>query len=292
MKRQYRVSELLDYIKEGGLNRIQYNCLIGSDALLAAVINWVPTIKDTDGHPVDSALYSFVPHILDAYDFYTYGYFLDTRYVNEKGSMLTIRSYESIEDALEGVQEIACACMLGKIDDLTRLYYSLQLSYNPLYNKDATETITQIGTIADAHTGDDDRSIKGKTQDLTTNASTGARDGQGLDSAVVTEDASKVPYNNVNHYDTDRVKTETPVMGSDSNATNNVDYHDKTEYNSDLTKTFDKTDTHRSYGNLGVTKSTDLLEAEYQLRMQRGFWDYVYRLCLDKQFMRGVVLCE
>lgn len=290
MKRQYKVSEIISEI----LNTGDCNLLCDySNYDSAFWTNVYPTILDDAGDEVTT---NFM-HDLFNYTAWvgtstTFGRMLDRAFGVKYGDLVTIHEYDNVTDAMAGLQELSTATILSKLPDLARLYYALSLQYNPLYNKDATETITQEGTIADAHTGDDDREIKGKTQDLTTNASTGARDGQGLDNAIVTEDASKVPYNNVNHYDTDRVETETPVMGSDSTSINNVDYHDTVQYNSDLTKTFDKTDTHRSYGNLGVTKSTDLLESEYQLRMQRGFWDYVYHLCLDKQLMRGVVLCE
>lgn len=290
MKRPYRITELLDYMKQGGLTTIQSNCLIGNDELLTVVSNYIRPITDTDGAQVDESLYNFVPRILDSYNNYTFGYFLDDRYANDNASKWTIRKYDSVEDALDSVQEIACAHMLGKIDDLTRIYYALSLPYNPLYNKDATETHTETGTIKDTHDGEDSTRTLGTTQDATTHSDSGKRNGAILETATVTEETQNAPYNDNDYYNTGKVKTETPVMGTDTSVTNEVDYSNSTQYGHTIEKLYNKTDTDRSFGNLGVTKSTELLQTEYDTRAKISFWNYLYRLCLDCQFVMGVEL--
>lgn len=290
MKRRYKVAELLDYIKEGGQNRIQYNCLIASDSLLAVVNNFITPLKDTNGEDVELSLYNFIPHILDAYNEYTFGYFLDTRYANDNASKWTVKEYGSVADALEGVQEIACAHMLAKVDDLTRMYYALSLPYNPLYNKDATETHTETGTIKDTHDGEDSTRTLGKTQDATAHSDSGKRNGAILETATTTEETQNAPYNDNDYYNTGKVKTETPVIGTDTSATNEVDYTNSTQYGHTIEKLYNKTDTDRSFGNLGVTKSTELLQSEFDTRAKISFWNYLYKLCLDNQLVMGVEL--
>lgn len=290
MKRQYKVTELLDYISAGGTDRIQNNSLIGNDYLLTVVNNFIRPITDTNGETVDPSLYNFVSAILDTYNEYTFGHFLDVRYVNDNASKWTVKKYESVVDALEGVQEIACAHMLAKVDDLTRMYYALSLPYNPLYNKDATETHTETGTIKDTHDGEDSTRTLGTTQDATTHSDSGKRNGAILEAATTTEETQNAPYNDNDYYNTGKVKTETPVMGTDSSATNQVDYTNSTQYGHTIEKLYNKTDTDRSFGNLGVTKSTELLQSEYDTRAKLSFWNYLYKLCLDNQLVMGVEL--
>lgn len=290
MKRRYKITELLDYMKQGGVERMKKNCLIGSDYLLAVVNNFIRPITDTDGVAVSTDLYNFIPRILDDFNDYTFGYFLDTRYISDNVSKWTIRKYDSVEDALDGVQEIACAHMLAKVDDLTRMYYALSLPYNPLYNKDATETHTETGTIKDTHDGEDSTRTLGTTQDAKTHSDSGKRNGAVLETATVTEETQNAPYNDNDYYNTGKVKTETPVMGTDTSATNEVDYANSTQYGHTIEKLYNKTDTDRSFGNLGVTKSTELLQSEYETRAKMSFWKYLYKLCLDNQFMWGVEL--
>ena len=291
MKRQYKITELLNYIKDGGTQRINANSLIGSEYLLTVVNSFITPIKDTDGTAVDASLYSFIPRILDTttHDT-TLGYYLDTRYASDNTSKWTIRKYDSVADALDGVQEIACAHMLAKADDLARMYYALSLPYNPLYNKDATETHTETGTIKDTHDGEDNIRTLGTTQDATTHSDSGKRNGAILETATVTEETQSAPYNDNDYYNTGKVKTESPVMGTDTSATNEVDYTNSTQYGHTIEKLYNKTDTDRSFGNLGVTKSTELLQSEYDTRAKISFWNYLYKLCLDNQFMWGVEL--
>lgn len=284
--RQYKMNELFPSYEKGML-------LGDSQSLLLHYV--MKPITDTDGQEVEQSLYDFTQEYLQGFGdpatVYNYT-ILDDNFVTRYGDMLTVREYASKDAAIADIQDRSAACLMSHVNDLTRLYYALSLSYNPLYNKDATETDTQTGSITDTHSGTDDTEIKGKTQDSVASTDTGSRSGTSLSSVTVTEDVSKVPINNNNFYDKDRTETETPVMATDSTATNNVDYHNTTGYGHIITKGFNKTDSHRSYGNLGVTKSTDLLESEYMLRTKHAFWDYVYHLCMDPQIMRGVVLCE
>lgn len=290
MKRPYKITEILDYIKQGGLATIQNNCLIGNEDLLTVLSNYIRPITDTDGTEVEESLYNFVPRILDSYNDYTFAYFLDVRYANDNASKWTIKKYESVGEALEGVQEMACAHMFGKIDELSRMYYALSLPYNPLYNKDATETHTETGTIKDTHDGEDNTRTLGTTQDATTHSDSGKRNGAILETATVTEETQNAPYNDNDYYNTDKVKTETPVMGTDTHATNEVDYANSTQYGHTIEKLYNKTDTDRSFGNLGVTKSTELLQSEYDTRAKLSFWNYLYKLCLDTQLVMEVEL--
>ena len=289
--RRYKLSEILDARSASG-----YDMLLLNTTYSTIILNVMHHIKDTDGEPVDTTLYNWVTDYFDRgssnQNTRAAGWYYDRAYASKFGDLVTVKKFDSADNALDYVQEMSASILLRECDNLARLYYSLNLPYNPLYNKDATETLTQSGTITDTHTGEDDIATIGTTQDASTSTSSGKRDGQTLMESKVTVEESTVPYNNTTHYDIDKSETTTPVMGTDGTATNSVDYHNTTDYDSSIEHAYDKTDTKRSFGNLGITKSTDLLESEFSMRQKNSFWRYVYDLCLKDQLMREVTLCE
>ena len=286
MKRPYKLRELIEEtsIDESILSTSDYLNIIQSA---------MKPITDTDGQEVDIELYDFISYFSDSHNWGINGHMLDKTYETKFGELFTIREYESVSEALFDIQERSSAVLLSKVDDLTRLYYALNLSYNPLYNKDATETHTQKGSYEDANSGKDSTRTAGTVQDSTDKVTTGKRDGEALLEYKTTEKESVAPDSNNQYYESRKNEIENDVSGTDSETKNEVDYTATTTNGKKVKRTYtDFTLTDRSFGNLGVTKSTDLLQAEYVTRMKYSFWSYVYDLCLKDQFMRGVCLNE
>lgn len=286
MNRPYKLRELIEETS------IDESILSTSD-YLSIIQSVMPHITDTDGQSVESDLYDFIAYFSTSYNWGINGHMLDKAFETKFGELLTVREYESVTEALFDVQERSSAVLLSKVDDLTRLYYALNLSYNPLYNKDATETHTQTGSYEDANSGQDSTRTAGTIQDSTGKVTTGKRDGESLLEYKTTEKESVSPDSNNQYYESRKNEIENDVSGTDSETKNEVDYTTTTTNGKKVKRTYtDFTLTDRSFGNLGVTKSTDLLQAEYDIRMKYSFWSYVYDICLRDQFMRGVCLDE
>ena len=286
MKRPYKLKELIaeTSIDESVLSTSNY---------ISVIRTIMKPITDTDGQTVDSELYDFMEYFSESHDFGTIGHILDKSYETKYGDLVTVIEYGDVTEALTDIQERSSAVLLSKVDDLARLYYALNLSYNPLYNKDATETHTQTGSYEDANSGQDSTRTAGTVQDSTSKATTGKRDGEALLEYKTTEKESVSPDSDNQYYESRKNEIENDVSGTDSETKNEVDYTATTTNGKKVKRTYtDFTMTDRSFGNLGVTKSTDLLQAEYDTRMRYGFWNYVYDICLKDQFMWGVCLNE
>lgn len=124
--------------------------------------------------------------------------------------------------------------LLSKKYTYEGLWTSTQLEYNPLYNVDGTtitnRTLKQTGTDTNARTGSDTTSNSGS--DVTTGQKTT------YDTSFLDSDKSTLEHG---------LESET-TYGSNNVETRNLQDQE--------------TITERRYGNIGVTKSTDLIDSQ------------------------------
>lgn len=166
-----------------------------------------------------------------------------------------------------------------------RSYNTIIAEYNPLYNIDGFEfedrTLTKTGTDTDTRTGDDKMTYE-DNGDITNSGND-----------VSTDSMSDSTQEQTTTYDddTDRDTTKTTVtygkvttLANGKKVTNNLDGFKNQNYNSTFEKSLDLNDTEhisrRRYGNIGVTKSTDLIDAERQTVLY-DFYKMVVHDCVN-----------
>lgn len=162
--------------------------------------------------------------------------------------------------------------------------------FNPLWNVDGVEGFiskdTHTGTDTTRHTGTD-RVNRDDTGNVTksgneTNVSSGTD--TSIDSNT-TYDSSTFYDNDKNTYNHGKSDTHTYNQVRDTHDLHNLDV---TTYNSQNDETRNLTDNHVDLkvrqGNIGVTKSTDLIkdnQAMYQDELM-DFYKYVVRCCVNQ----------
>ena len=164
------------------------------------------------------------------------------------------------------------------------MYEAFNAEFNPLYNVDAFEfedrTLAQTGTDTNKKTGNDDtvRSGNQELEKLGTEAVTKTGNYTDVESGSRTTTTATTTDDSSTWYDTEKV-TDTPTQATNTTTYNSVadttsftgrkdktsfnNVSDKTTYNSQDEQTKNLLDTEhitrRRYGNIGVTKSTELL---------------------------------
>lgn len=184
------------------------------------------------------------------------------------------------------------------LDPWARLYYALSLQYNPLYNVDGTtETTYSQKQLTDSmgarsetdQIGAKDRSdIMGARSESDTigakETTNGARSDTSMDYSVSFDAvAEKETGKSV-----DLIGQQIINEGSQSNGHTATQYTDRhtEEMHTDTHSALAYVDTHTEgqhtetvtrYGNIGVTKSTDLLEAEFEFR-KLSFFNEIFSI--------------
>ena len=273
--------------------------MLMSDELLS----YYPTIKDNTTN--------FVQYYLDHYDRIDRAFYL--RYatcepilIDDKSTFSSIYS-EWIENCN--------AFILYYMNSWARLFYGLNIDYNPIHNYDGIMTTTTKGKTegtsgSDVTTIDygvdkttleygQDKTTLAYGQDKTTD-NIGAQHSQNnLGQTKTTTSNSDVPYDMTDYKNTSKSETNTDaiVNSIDTNAVTNTTTKDaKTdtttkEAKTDITTKEAKTDTNRTNygkqnnvdytvteekgGNLGVTSTQSMLLQEYELRL-KSFFDNLF----------------
>ena len=176
-------------------------------------------------------------------------------------------------DMTEAVKEQIDMLFTVNDESYARIYRALTEDYNPIWNVDGTETLTYRkdntgtqGNVVD-HTG---------TQDVDTTNSGALTTTEGSTHTVTTK---KTSYNSATLNVTDEV-TDTPSSGSTAETDTRKFEVDRTDnLKDDATRTDnlheDYTETKTRGGNIGVTKSQELIDSEIQLRMSYKFLEIV-----------------
>ena len=173
---------------------------------------------------------------------------------------------------------------------LDRLWEGFMADFNPLWNVDGVE-----GFISkDTHTGTDTQAHSGKDTTLTEDNGTVTKSGNEsiASSGTDTSIDSNTTYDSSVFLDGDKNtlqhgKTDTHTYNSVRD-TRDLDGKNEITYNSSMTDTKNLTDNHVDLkvrqGNIGVTKSTDLIkdnQAMYQDELM-DFYKYVVRCCVNQ----------
>lgn len=187
----------------------------------------------------------------------------------------------------------------------SKLYETTILEYNPLYNVDAFEfeerKLDQTGTNEHTKTGTDSSVRSGNETDAKAGKEANTRTGsEKLDiSGTDTEITSRTTYDSATFYDVEK-KEKTPTQREDETTYNNVkdetsftdrvdthtfnDVTDDTTYN---TSDLDNRNLHdkesiekRRYGNIGVTKSTELIR-DQRKTVEFDFYKRIVSDCVN-----------
>ena len=184
-----------------------------------------------------------------------------------------------------------------------KMYKVFMSEYDPLYNVDAHEfedrTLAQTGTDTNQKSGDDTSVKSGnfELEKLGSEAATRTGNEQLSHTGYDTEESQKTTYDDSTFRDTDKVTTTPGVTDTttynsvadtttftgrkDKTTYNNV--QDKTTYGSADTNTKDLLDTEhierRRYGNIGVTKSSELLIDAMEEARKTG--NFIYEVVHD-----------
>ena len=166
-----------------------------------------------------------------------------------------------------------------------RAYNTIIADYNPLYNVDGYEyedrTLDKSGTDTDKRTGDDKMTYE-DNGDITNS---------GNDVSTDSMSDSTQEQTTTFDSDTDLDTTKTTItygkvttLANGKKVTNDLDGFKNQNYNSTFEKTLDLNDTEhimrRRYGNIGVTKSTDLIDSERKTILY-DFYKMVVHDCVN-----------
>lgn len=269
----FKISELYE-------QNYQNNTPMFSDISLEVWDAIYPYVKDDNGELTD---YNFMKDYLSDNLFKR----LDSRFNSLYGDKFFLKESDNIVNCLATFKMDMTNEIISRINELARLYYAVQIPYNPLYNKDVRDTETIRG--GDTHTHEGVLSDSKETGNTTTSIAHDAITDSGKPSGInnVSEHTqtitnSAVPYNETTEYEQTSEVTNSDAMrtveGSSDSSTVTHGRGVKTETNH--TETVDRNETRElwSRGNQGVTKSTELMRDEYDMRLSVAFWDSLFKL--------------
>ena len=206
------------------------------------------------------------------------------------------------EDGWDFLSEVSEAITDVHLDSWARLYYALSLSYNPLYNVDGTTTReTTQRQRTDAYGAQSGSSVFGATSNTDNWGAISKTDQYGNKSATLgahtdTQTNSSVSFDSGIEKETGQTQnsigsqtnteasytdshSELAKMDTHTGAARN-DSHSENSYTDTHTDSaFTETETRQ--GNIGVTMSQQLLEAEWKFR-QKSFFETIINQMLDE----------
>lgn len=141
-----------------------------------------------------------------------------------------------------------------------RLNDTFNAEYNPLYNVDAYETVTE------------ERDLHG-TRDVNGNAkSNGSSTNNGTTTENGTTTNQQTGYNSETFKNGDKTIMDDSITAQNTTNTNESMENTVDEDTSDFGTI---TTTNRRFGNIGVTKSTDLVLSELEVRPKLNIYSYI-----------------
>lgn len=162
---------------------------------------------------------------------------------------------------------------------VSNLYDTTQFEYNPLWNVDGTETreLSREITGEDTDTFNETNTLAKTGSDTTSNSGYNEL----VKTGTNTSTSSKTTMNSATFYDTDKT-----VEQPNSTDRNNLNSSEQTSYNSTNTdshtgtvsneksNTETLTETTTRQGNIGITKTTELIESQRQI-VNFNFINYI-----------------
>lgn len=192
-----------------------------------------------------------------------YGTDLDAYFVKEYGDRYVEYDVETDGDFLDAWQQDLYSTVLVYLDAWARLYYALNISYNPVYNvEEHTETIygqhvtdNEIG--ARQHTKGSQSNTKGSETDTSTTSAVS------IDAAQEKETGKQTDVYG------QRSDTEGQRIDSDLAA-------------KDTVTSKQHTDTVNRSGNIGVVSATELLSQEIAQKKRLSFFRNVFLVLVEE----------
>ena len=220
----------------------------------------------------------------------------------KRGDQVVKYDEDDYEDGWDFLSEVSEAITDVHLDSWARLYYALSLSYNPLYNVDgittrettqrqrtdeygaqsgssvfgATSQTDNWGAVSKTDQFGNKSSTLGAHTDTQTNSSV-AFDSQTEKETGQTENSYGAQTNTEASYiDT---HSELAKMDTHTGAARNDSHSENAHSDTHTDSAFTETETRQ--GNIGVTMSQQLLEAEWKFR-QRSFFETIINQMLDE----------
>ena len=249
-------------------------------------INLYDTICPTDamvGNVVTSEWWS---ELKNNFDDIFWLYFADrVLFMNERFSS------DYVDDNYDNIRRTFAVWLKTKKHLIDRLYNGYVSDFNPLWNVDGVEGFvskdSHTGTNTDSHSGYDKREYEDNGDTTRSGNEVIAVDGDDLTTNTATTFDSATDYldstkSNLNH-DTETTHTYNNVKDE-----KDYDGFSQQNYNSSLEHEFDELNEHMDIkirqGNIGVTKSTDLLNDNQDLYMNEkmDIWKWICRMLANQ----------
>ena len=252
----------------------------------------------------DSYLTSFYPTIEGNESNFLTDYasghaYFDKAFNQKYGNRCIDLEAETVSAAITEARGIFSAVTMLNLNNWARLYYALSLDYNPLYNVDGLTTRTYGATQDTMAYGKDKTTNKyAQQQDTNQYGATTDTHEYGATSQTVgqhtnTDTDYSVAYNDTTEKETGKsthlneAVTTSELLHTDTDSslqhtdTLTKAAHDdilERDAHTDTRSTIQHTDTELRQGNIGVTKSTDLLLGTYDLYTKtKSFWDTIFK---------------
>ena len=219
---------------------------------------------------------------------------LDNHYIKMYGNLSLDEELEGTNDTLtkSNITNEITNCLYAHREQLNRIYKINNLEYNPLYNVDGTTTTTsEIGERLETNTiGEQNNTTTIGALQVTSNL--GEQNNSDTEGIRHTETTNKATgYNGNTMMDDNKTINDTnevnnsSVIGAREDITSTSEHINKNKIDA-------KTDTikHNAYtdkvtevrqGNIGVTKSTDLIQSQYDTWKNIDFWNLLYSLIIS-----------
>lgn len=219
---------------------------------------------------------------------------LDNHFIKMYGNLSLDEELEGASDTLTktNVTNEITNCLYAHREQLNRIYMINNLVYNPLYNVDGTTTTTsEIAERLETNTfGVQNNTTTIGALEVTTNLGEQTNsDTEGIRHSETTNKATGYNGNtmmddNKSINDSNEV-TNSNTIGARKDITSTTEHINKNKID-------EKTDTikHNAYtdtitevrqGNIGVTKSTDLILSQYDTWKNIDFWNLLYNLIIS-----------
>lgn len=220
----------------------------------------------------------------------------------KRGDQVVKYDEEDYEDGWDFLSEVSEAVTDVHLESWARLYYALSLSYNPLYNVDGTTTKqTTQRQRTDAYGAQSGSSVFGATSNTDNWGAVSKTDQFGNKSATLgahtdTQTNSSVSFDSGTEKETGQTEnsygsqtnteasytdthSELAKMDTHTGAARNDSHSENAHSDTHTDSAFTETETRQ--GNIGVTMSQQLLEAEWKFR-QKSFFETIINQLLDE----------
>lgn len=209
---------------------------------------------------------------------------------------------EDYNPAWDYLKEVSGYVTDAHLTEWARLYYALSLSYNPLYNVDGTTTReTTQRQRTDAYGAQSGSSVFGATSETDNWGAVSKTDQFGNKSSTLgahtdTQTESSVSFNSNTEKETGKSEnvygsqtnteasytdthSELAKMDTHTGAARNDSHSENAHSDTHTDSAFTETETRK--GNIGVTMSQQLLEAEWEFR-KKSFFAMIINQLLDE----------